>query len=137
MWKKSLVSLIGLFGMALILSSCQAQFPAKPEIVLEKIEGAVKVSAKDITAFSFDSIQASGTIGASSIIVPVPYETVLTLTPTIVVSPGASVSPASGEAQNFTHLVDYTVKAEDGTTKNYTVEVVPAARPAPSDQRSD
>ena len=45
------------------------------------------------------------------------------LKPTIEVSAGASVSPASGEAQDFTSPVEYTVTAQDGTTKIYTVTV--------------
>ena len=45
------------------------------------------------------------------------------LKPTIEVSAGASVSPASGTAQDFTSPVVYTVTAQDGTTKIYTVTV--------------
>ena len=43
------------------------------------------------------------------------------LVPTITVSGEATVSPASGTAQNFTNPVTYTVTAEDGTTASYTV----------------
>jgi hypothetical protein len=49
------------------------------------------------------------------------------LTPTIVLSPGAKVTPASGEAQNFftEQGVKYTVTAENGvTTKTYTVKAL-------------
>ncbi len=46
------------------------------------------------------------------------------LKPVIEVSPGASVSPASGEVQDFTSPVEYTVTAQDGTTtKIYTVSI--------------
>lgn len=46
------------------------------------------------------------------------------LTPTITVSPGASIVPASGVNQDFTQPVLYTVTAEDGeTTKIWTVTV--------------
>jgi hypothetical protein len=46
------------------------------------------------------------------------------LTPTITLSPGATVNPASGEAKNFftAEGVTYTVTAEDGTTQTYTVK---------------
>ncbi len=49
------------------------------------------------------------------------------LKPVIEVSAGATVSPASGEAQNFTSPVEYTVTAQDGTTKLYTVTVAQRA----------
>ena len=45
------------------------------------------------------------------------------LVPTIVVSEGATVNPASGEAQDFTEPVIYTVTALNGTTADYTVKV--------------
>ncbi len=45
------------------------------------------------------------------------------LKPTIEISAGATVSPASGVAQDFTVPVNYTVTAQDGTTKIYTVTV--------------
>ena len=45
------------------------------------------------------------------------------LKPTIEISAGATVSPASGAAQDFTVPVNYTVTAQDGTTKIYTVTV--------------
>ncbi|MBN2402395.1 MAG: hypothetical protein JXN64_08335, partial [Spirochaetes bacterium] len=78
-------------------------------------------TAKDITGFSILGIP--GTIGANSILLTVPYGTSITsLTPTITIT-GASVSPASGVARNFTNPVTYTVTAADGTTKTYTVTV--------------
>ncbi len=53
---------------------------------------------------------------------------VTSLTPSITVSDKASVSPASGAAQDFTNPVTYTVTAEDGTQQTYivTVTVLPA-----------
>ena len=48
----------------------------------------------------------------------------LVFAPTIEVSAGATVSPASGEEQDFSSAVTYTVTAEDGTVKTYTVSVV-------------
>ena len=59
-----------------------------------------------------------------TVILNVPDGTDVThLVPTIVVSEGATVSPASGEAQDFTNPVAYTVTAQNGTTANYTVTV--------------
>jgi hypothetical protein len=45
------------------------------------------------------------------------------LVPTISVSKGATVSPASGVAQNFTLPVVYTVTAEDGTVAAYVANI--------------
>ncbi len=46
--------------------------------------------------------------------------------PTIYLSLGSTISPASGVAQDFTNPVDYTVTAEDGTQYIYSVEVLEA-----------
>ncbi|MDR1947906.1 MAG: DUF5018 domain-containing protein, partial [Spirochaetaceae bacterium] len=82
-----------------------------------------KNSAKDITAFKIGT--ASGTISGTTIAVTVPYGTSRTsLTPTVTVSTGASYSPTG--AQNFSSAKTYTVTAEDGTTKDYTVTVTVA-----------
>lgn len=45
------------------------------------------------------------------------------LVPIIVISDKAVVAPASGVAQNFNKSVKYTVYAEDGTSKEYTVSI--------------
>ncbi len=52
-------------------------------------------------------------------------EDITALTPTIEVSQGATISPTSGIAQDFTNPVTYTVTAEDGeTTQDWVVTVV-------------
>lgn len=43
------------------------------------------------------------------------------LTPTITVSLGATISPGSGESQDFSSDVVYTITAEDGTETTYTI----------------
>jgi hypothetical protein len=84
--------------------------------------------AKDITQFSFGDFSVDGEIGGltgTNITVYVPnIVNLTTLAPTITHS-GKSISPASGTAQNFTNPVQYTVTAEDNTTKTYTVIVWP------------
>jgi len=88
----------------------------------------VTASSAD-TMFSFDflnnpSIRPEVTYDSDSITAIAPYETDLTsLTPEIYVSNGATVSPASGVPQDFTHPVNYTVTAQDGSTKVYTVTI--------------
>ncbi|MCR9249680.1 MAG: SBBP repeat-containing protein [bacterium] len=46
------------------------------------------------------------------------------LTPNIIVSSSATVSPLTGVAQNFWGNVTYTVTAEDGTTQDWTIDAM-------------
>ena len=92
-------------------------------------------SEKAITAFSFASPAATGVVNESlhTIALTVPYGTNVTaLVPTIAIS-GASVSPASGAAHDFSSPVTYTVTAADATTQTYAVTVTVAAPPAIGD----
>lgn len=82
---------------------------------------------KSILSFRFDALDADGDIDeiARKIDFVLPAETDVTqLVPTIEVSEGATVEPASGVAQDFTNPVNYTVTAQNGTTAVYTVTVV-------------
>jgi hypothetical protein len=80
--------------------------------------------AKDITTFSIPN--ATVTIAGSDIEVTVPFGADVTaLVPSIVIT-GASVSPASDVAQDFSGPQTYVVTAKDGSTKEYTVTVTPA-----------
>lgn len=90
--------------------------------------------AKEISSFTFDGLTpaVTGTVdeNAKTVALTVPYGTnVSALVPTIT-HIGASVSPTTGAAQNFTSPVTYTVTAADGSTQKYVVSVVVAA---PSD----
>jgi len=81
-------------------------------------------SAKLMTSFSIG--MNMGTIDETNhkIAVTVPYGTNVTdLSPAIVASDQATVSPTSGTAQDFTSPVTYTVTAEDGTKQDYVVTV--------------
>ena len=85
------------------------------------------LSTKDITSFRFNALnpQVIGTIDPNSqnINLTVPYGTNVTnLAPTIA-HIGASVNPPSGTANNFSTPQNYTVTAQNGTTKAYTVTV--------------
>jgi hypothetical protein len=63
--------------------------------------------------------------GSKTIVLTVPFGTNLVqLVPTIVASPNTKVTPASGEKQDFTKEVTYTVTANDGTHTDYKVSVV-------------
>ena len=115
---RSLVALALLLG---IIWSCKKEDPIP-----------AKSTAKDISTFAFSGISpaVNGTISGTSISATVPFSVdVTTLAPTIALSPKATVSPASGSAQNFTNPVTYTVTAEDGTNQKYTVTVTKSAAP--------
>ena len=82
---------------------------------------------KSILSFRFDALDEDGIIDevARRISFVLPAETDVTqLVPTIEVSEGATVEPASGVAQDFTNPVTYTVTAQNGTTAAYTVMVI-------------
>ena len=82
---------------------------------------------KSILSFRFDAMDEDGIIDevARRISFVLPAETDVTqLVPTIEVSEGATVEPASGVAQDFTNPVTYTVTAQNGTTAAYTVMVI-------------
>ena len=88
----------------------------------------------ELVSFVFAALTppVDGTINGTDIAVTVPFDVdVTSLVPTIVISTSASVSPDTGEAQDFTSPVVYTVTAEDGTTAQaYTVTVTKEAAPA-------
>nr|WP_275901555.1 DUF5018 domain-containing protein [Cohnella algarum] len=90
--------------------------------------------AKAITSFAFNGLTPAvvGTVDEANheIELTVPYGTDLTnLVPTIAHT-GASVSPKSGIAQDFTNPVTYTVTAADGTQQAYAVTVAVGLNPA-------
>jgi hypothetical protein len=80
-------------------------------------------TAKDILACEFGVLGAAE-VGSNSVVVTVPVGTNVTnLAPTFTLSPFATISPASGSIQNFTGAVTYTVTAQNGSTKEYSVIV--------------
>ncbi|MEA4848266.1 MAG: hypothetical protein VB106_13640 [Clostridiaceae bacterium] len=86
---------------------------------------------KSIKAFRFEELKSAiGEIDEESrtITVTVPYGTNLKeLVPVITIPDNTYISPGSGKAQDFTGPVVYTVTAEDGTAKEYTVVVTAAS----------
>jgi hypothetical protein len=88
----------------------------------------VKSSEKKITTFNFSAVTpvVVGVIDevTKKINLTVPNGTnVTSLVPTIQLSSKSTVSPASGEAQNFANPLTYTVTAEDGSMQAYSVVV--------------
>lgn len=83
-------------------------------------------SAAEIVTFSLAAQAAPAVINSelATVSISVVYGTSLTsLAPTITISPFASILPASGASQNFSAPVQYTVTAQDGTPKVWTVTV--------------
>ena len=87
---------------------------------------------KSILSFRVEDPVCEGVINevAKTVTLTFPEGTeVSQLVPIIEVSEGATVVPASGEAQDFTHPVEYTVTAMNGTTAVYTVTAVVEENP--------
>ena len=79
---------------------------------------------KSILSFTIDGVEGDINETAKIVTLTMPEDTDVTqLVPTIEVSEGATISPASGEAQDFTDPVTYTVTAQNGTTADYEVMV--------------
>ncbi len=77
-----------------------------------------KSNETNITAFTINGVSGSIDKTNHRIAITMPVGTdVTTLKPTIALSSGASITPASLAEQDFTNTVNYTVTAEDGTTK--------------------
>jgi hypothetical protein len=91
--------------------------------------GGPKSGANDLLSFTVDAgvnfvVDQTQRTATAFLLVDgdIDIQTLL-LTPTITVSPGATVSPASGQKEDFVKPVTYTVTAEDGSAKAYTVGV--------------
>lgn len=97
-------------------------------------EDGTAVYGMSITNFEFTSLTSpvTGVIDecAHTISLTVPYGTDVTaLAPAITISRGATVTPASGEAQDFTNLVTYAVASATTATSTYAVTVTVESPP--------
>ena len=82
-----------------------------------------------ITGFVINGTSGTISQSAGTIKITMPYGTDLTsLKPEITLQNAVSVSLASGTAVNLSSPVTYTVTAEDGKTKTYTVTATVAAQ---------
>ena len=85
-----------------------------------------KENLKDISGFTLPQQSSPAVIDLinHTVTATVPYGMdVRTLTPTITLSEGATISPLTGVPQNFSTPVVYTVTASDGLTQSWTVTV--------------
>jgi hypothetical protein len=92
-------------------------------------------SAKDILTFGFTNPVITATISGTNITAEVPFGTdVSTLVATFTVSPNATVSvnniqqESAKNVNDFTTVLTYTVTAQDGSSKSYTVSVTVKAK---------
>ena len=125
---KKLYSLILVTLVSLMVMSCGSK-------TNNSINPAVRLSTKDITAFSIIDPTSGKTIStvskidtdALNILVYVPYGMELaSLTPSITQT-GVSIKPNDHTVQDFTSEVPYVVTAADGSTKTYIVTVKQAS----------
>ena len=102
--------------------------PTKSGVKTYTMDTLKIVDANDIVSFSFGALidSAPATISTSlhTVALTVVALTVVTaLVPVIGVSLGASITPESGEADNFTSPVVYSVKAANGEIQAWTVTI--------------
>lgn len=94
-------------------------------------------TGRQILSFTYGAV--AGTIdqvnGTISLVLPAGTGT--TFAPTIRVSDFATVTPASGEAQDFSKPVQYKVKAQNGSTNIYTVTVTVSQEQAENPYKAD
>jgi|GEM_PF-385130 len=119
MWKKSLIGLAMMACGFLVLSSCSHN-----TYTLATGSGS---GEKKIITFSVPGA-VSSTITNNYVVVTVPADVdISALTPVITISADATVSPTSGELQDFTNPpILYKVTAQDGSITYYAVTVTEA-----------
>ena len=103
--------------------------PEKSGVSIYGYDVLKQPDANDILTFVIPLQTGSSTINASAhtVAVTMPVGTVVTaLVPTIGVSKGASVTPNSGVAKDFTSPVTYAVESANGVSQNWTVTVTVA-----------
>ncbi len=80
-----------------------------------------KSSAKEISACTFGALGRADIDGVSIHMAVPANQSLKTLAPTFTLSPFATLRPASGSVNDFTRPVNYTLTAQDGSTKVYQV----------------
>jgi hypothetical protein len=103
--------------------------------LLSEDEPQIDSTGTDIIIFTLADQTGTATINTTNhtVAIEVSYTAnVASLTPTITLSYGATVIPASGVARDFTSPLPYTVTAGDGVTfQEWTVTVTQEAEPEP------
>ena len=96
---------------------------------------------KDILSYSFINPSATGIINGTSISISLPYGTNVfsiyanfTLSNFATVTVNNNLQTSGSSYNNFTNPVQYIVKAQDGSTKTYTVTVIFGPKPKSSEK---
>lgn len=119
------VCALALFSM-LIMSSCFKEEPLNAECDIELMTLHVS-SPQDIFFQLSDTIKELSYTDTVMTITVRPGADVSAITPHFVITPGATITPASGVTQDFTKgPVTYTVTSQDGLwTRRYNIAIVP------------
>jgi eukaryotic-like serine/threonine-protein kinase len=126
------LTLCSLFLFLLLVSSCSKKKDPVPVVITPPPSTTTvtttKSSAKSVLTFAFAALSpaVNGTIDntAKTISATVASGTDVTkLVPTLTLSDKATVSPASGVAQDFSKAITYTITAEDGSTQAYVAKI--------------
>ena len=76
-----------------------------------------------ITSFMVSDVNGIIDNSNNDVLATIPEGALTSLSPTITISAGATISPASGTPQDFSSPVTYTVTAQDGSTIDYRVVI--------------
>ncbi len=103
--------------------------------VVNVIQTPLLSSDKELISFSFPSLSVSGTISGNTVGLTVPFGTNVsalaasfTTSPNSTVRIGSTVQVSGSSVNNFVISILYTIVAQDGSIKNYTVVVTPSAQ---------
>lgn len=102
-------------------------------VVVKKIPAATN---NRLVAFRFGGLKGAIDHTAGTVSLELPAGTSKRFAPTIELPQYATVSPASGEVQDFTNPVTYTVTAQNGDKKEYVVTVTVSSQPADNPQKA-
>lgn len=89
-----------------------------------------------LVAFRFGGLKGAIDHTAGTVSLELPAGTSKRFAPIIELPQYATVSPASGEVQDFTNPVTYTVTAQNGDKKEYVVTVTVSSQPADNPQKA-
>lgn len=90
-------------------------------------------TGRQIKSFRYGGYEATINEGTAEITMMLPKGISPVFAPTIEISEFATVSPASGEVQNFSSPVKYKVTAQNKASKTYTVKVTISSEAAPNE----
>ena len=94
-------------------------------------------TGNQILSFAYGSIEGDIDQVNGTITLALPAGSPVSFAPTITVSPFATVTPASGEKQDFKKPVTYTVTSQEGYTNAYTVTVSVSQEPTENPHKAD